>query len=98
MVMMMWWSNLLNSAFVQSIIKAVLGALVLFGLVKSIRKDAADDKENEVKLDQAEKALDSLVEFTELEDKVHAEVNAHESEGVTDNALRAKGWMRQDSD
>jgi len=41
MVMMMWWSNLLNSAFVQSIIKAVLGALVLFGLVKSIRKDAA---------------------------------------------------------
>jgi len=94
----MWFSKLISSEFIQSLIKYALLFLAAIGLVKSIRKDAADDKENEVKLDQAEKALDSLVEFTELEDKVHAEVNAHESEGVTDNALRAKGWMRQDSD
>ncbi len=68
----MWWSNLLNSAFVQSIIKAVLGALVLFGLVKSIRKDAADDKENEIKAKDAEIAMKLLKEDKEREKNINA--------------------------
>ena len=76
----MWWSNLLNSAFVQSIIKAVLGALVLFGLVKSIRKDAADDKENEIKADQAEKIIDIVKE----KEAVHEEVNAYSDDDHID--------------
>ena len=95
MVMMMWWSNLLNSAFVQSIIKAVLGALVLFGLVKSIRKDAADDKENEVKLDQANAALEASEKARRIKDEVHKEVNAIPEDELDDYG-RKLGILRDD--
>ena len=95
MVTMMWWSNLLNSAFVQSIIKAVLGALVLFGLVKSIRKDAADDKENEVKLDQANAALEASEKARRIKDEVHKEVNAIPEDELDDYG-RKLGILRDD--
>jgi len=91
-------SWLLNNDFVKSIIKYGLLPLAAIGLVKSIRKDAADDKENEIKADQAEELVEDVLDFKEIEEEVHAEVNSHKTESETDNQLRASGWMREDGD
>ena len=94
----MWWSKLISSDFIQSIVKYTLLILAAIGLVKTIRKDAADDRENEIKADQADDLVESVIEFKEIEEAVHDEVNSHDTEIVTDNQLRANGWMRKDSD
>ena len=73
MVMTMWWSKLISSDFIQSIVKYTLLILAAIGLVKTIRKDAADDRENEIKADQAEK----IIKIVEEKEAVHEEVNSY---------------------
>ena len=73
-------SWLLNNDFVKSIIKYGLLTLAAIGLVKSIRKDAADDKENEIKADKAEKIIDIVKE----NEAVHEEVNAYSDDDHID--------------
>ena len=65
-------SWLLNNDFVKSIIKYGLLTLAAIGLVKSIRKDAADDKENEIKAENAEIAMKLLKEDKEREKNIDA--------------------------
>jgi len=68
----MWFSKLLSSDFIQSLIKYGLLTLAAIGLVKSIRKDAADDKENEIKAENAEIAMKLLKEDKEREKNIDA--------------------------
>ncbi len=65
-------SWLLNNDFAKSIIKYGLLTLAAIGLVKSIRKDAADDKENEIKAENAEIAMKLLKEDKEREKNIDA--------------------------
>ena len=72
---------LLNSEFVQSLIKYALLFLAAIGLIKTIRKDAADDKENEVKLEQADIELELIKQDKERDKNI---------DGLTDSDKRER--------
>ena len=69
---------ILNNAFIQSLLKYGLIALAAIGLIKAVRKDAADDRETEIRAQDDEIAIKLLKEAKEAHE---------ESDNISDDDL-----------
>lgn len=74
------WNLLLNNKAVQSAIKYIGLILVALGFIKAVRKDAADDRENEIKAENAEETIKLVKEAK----KAHEENNDISDDDLAD--------------